>query len=218
MKFERLMNSAFYRFMEKVYQLIMLNIFFILTTLLGLIVFTIGPAMVSLTLCIKSIGDKESIPLFKSYFKTFLKVYKKSVLYSIFFQITTILLIFWVCYFFFLLQENDSVIIGVLYYLSLIFSIINIFAFINSSFIFVYFPYLTKKKIIKYSYELMKLFILKLVILFGALIAFIYLGNLFPYAIPFILVSLYYYLFNYLIKDDYNRIRLKSEKSMSIYD
>ena len=73
MKFEKFVNSRFFRFTEKLYQLIMLNIFGVISILMGLVIFGIIPTMVSIIACLKASSDGESYPLFKGYFKTYFK-------------------------------------------------------------------------------------------------------------------------------------------------
>lgn len=216
MKFEKFVNSRFFHFTEKLYQLIMLNIFGVISILMGLVIFGIIPTMVSIIACLKASSDGESYPLFKGYFKTYFKTFKKTILVSLFFLILLLISFLWIFYFYSWIKENNNIFFGIGYYLSLFIAIIIMLSAINSCFVIVYFPYLNFKKIIKYAFVLLRAITWKAIIMFVILIAFLYLAFLIAYALPFILLSLYLFIFNCLIKNDYDKIIIEGKHSLSI--
>lgn len=218
MKMEKFYNSIFYKTCEKIYQLVVLNMLTFIVIIAGLGVFTLFPAIVSLIVMLKSCKHENNIPLFKTYFKIFIKEYKKAELLSLFYFILVIFGIVNTYYFYCWTLESTNIILGILYYLSLVIDVIIIFTIINACFVYVYFPYLTKKKIFKYAFTLIAYIMWKFLVLLVILIGLIYLNALFIYIMPFISISLYCYCFYLLVDNDYYKIILKDKKSLNASD
>lgn len=218
MRYEKFINSWFYKTMEKIYQLIMLNLLTILTIILGLGVFTLLPALVSLVTVIKSYKKDVQFSLFKGYFIAFKRCYKDAELLSLPFFGLIFLFTFNTYYFYCWLVEIPNIFFNIAYYLMLIIDLIVFISFINSAFVVAYFPYLSFWKKFKYSFRLLLAITWKAILMFIILIGFIFLGNLIIYAIPLILISLYFYISYLLLDNDYQRLIPNGYKDLDVID
>ncbi len=70
-KFEKLQNSTWAKWMERIFNMILLNLNFILYACLGLIVFGIGPSLLASYQIQKETSSEYNFTLFKEYFRAF---------------------------------------------------------------------------------------------------------------------------------------------------
>lgn len=218
MKFEKFVNSGFFRFCEKLYQLIILNLLTVLMIILGLGIFSLLPALASLILIIKSSKKNNSFPFVKLFFKGFFHIYKKAQLTFLLFLGLFLLFGFNTYYFYCFINESESFYYIVAYYITLVADALLLMAFINSAFILIYFPHLTVLKTFKYSFVLLKAVTWKALVMFGMIFACLYLTALFVYILPIIEISIYCYLSYLLLDKDYNKVLPKGMKSLDAFD
>lgn len=218
MRYEKFVNSWFYKLMEKIYQLIILNLLTILTIVLGLGVFTFLPSLVSLVTVIKSYKNDASFPLFKGYFLAFKKCYKDAEILFLPFLGLLFLFTFNAYYFYCWLLESPTLFFNIAYYVTLIIDIIVLLGLINSAFVCSYFPYLTIGKKFKYSFKILPAISWKALIMLALLILELYLSRIILFAMPLFVVSLYYYIIYLIIRNDYQRLIPNGYQDLDIVD
>lgn len=218
MRYEKFINSWFYKLMEKIYQLIILNLLTVLTIVLGLGIFTLLPSLVSLVTVLKSYKNDASFPIFKGYFLTFKKCYKDAELLSLPFFGLLFLFTFNAYYFYCWLLESPTFFFSIAYYVTLIVDIVVLLGFINSAFICSYFPYLTFGKKLKYSFKILPAISWKVLVMLVLLILELYLSRLILFAMPLFLVSLYYYIIYLIIRNDYQKLIPNGYHDLDVVD
>ena len=196
-------KSLLIKVVNKIYQLIILNIITLFSITLGLGIFSLIPSLVSMVSIIKMEEDLSFKDIIKYYYKVFFKTYKKTIILNIFFIILIGLEVINVFYYFSWLQENTTIFFIVLYYLSLLIMAICVIALINSCYVFVFYPYLSNIKMIKYAFKLILVVLLRMIILFLILVAFSFIIAVAFYAGLIILLSLFFYLGYLFLKPTY---------------
>ncbi len=196
-------KSLLIKVVNKIYQLIILNIITLFSITLGLGIFSLIPSLVSMVSIIKMEEDLSFKDIIKYYYKVFFKTYKKTIILNIFFIILIGLEVINVFYYFSWLQENTTIFFIILYYLSLLIMAICVIALINSCYVFVFYPYLSNIKMIKYAFKLILVVLLRMIILFLILVAFSFIIAVAFYAGLIILLSLFFYLGYLFLKPTY---------------
>jgi len=218
MNFEKVYNSPIYVIFEFLYRLIIINLLFVLTTILGLGVFTVMPAMVSLLILVRSLNHETSFPIVSAFVQAFRKNYKRVFMLSIFYGIIAIVFVFNTLYFYLFLQETNSFIHQILFYIMLILDAVVFVASVNACFVYVYFPNLSNKKIIKYSFVLLRAIPIQSVVIFGMILGMIFVAYVMPILIVLILVSLFAYIIQLAIDKTYRRLVADGVKSLDAFD
>lgn len=216
MKLEKLYNSTVFKVFDFLYKLVMFNILFILTFVLGLGVFSYMISFIILVLAIKSLDKDIDYSIVKTWIINIKKHGLKALKLSVFYTVFLGLFIFNVAFFHILLQEQDLLIYQILYYLFLVLGLVMIFTIINSAFIFVYYPNLSIRKIIKYSFILFQLIPLQALLLMILLIIGVILFYVFPFILIFIWFSLSLYIFHKTTSKIYKRLVPENVESLSI--
>lgn len=218
MKLEKFYNSIFFKIFDFIYNLVIFNVIFILTLVLGLGVFSYMLAFITLVLAIKALDDGIGFSIVKRWVislkKHFLKALKLSVFYTVFLGF----FIFDVLFFNIVIQEQNLVIYQVLYYLFLVLSIVMIYATINAAFVYVYFPHLSIRKIIKYSLILVQLVPVPALFLVFGIIVSVFLFYVFPLILVFIWFSLIFYVYHKMIRKTYLKLVPIDREPLDITD
>ena len=218
MKIERLVNSKVYRIVELVFNLIILNIITLILFVIGLGVFSIMPTIVALIIVLRSLKGYRSFSIFGLYYKAFKANYLKVLKLSLFYTFVGALFAFNTYFFYLMFVDWQGFINEIVYYLWLIIDLIFIASFINACFIYVYFPNLNNKKIIKYSFSLLMAIPVKVLLLIAVLVLFIVVLYLVPLLTIFISVSLYFFIANLLIEKTYLKLVADGVKSLDASD
>lgn len=149
--FDRYFSSKAFPFFNMLFVLIITNILYVSLNFFTLFVFTIFPSSVALFVLIRSAMDDTDFPLIKSFFTIFVKEYFRSQLVFLCFVgiglilgLAVYILTFTPDSFLFVLSEW-------MIYLLIFFSVL---ALIHAIPIYVYFPHLTVRGIVKYAYLL----------------------------------------------------------------
>lgn len=210
-------KGSFARLMNKVYQIIILNIITFFTIIIGLGIFSLLPALVSLLAMLKNADDDTIGGMIKLYFKTFKKIYFKTLTVFFVFGILIFLGAFSVFYFYCWLLESTSLFYVICYYVVLFTEAIFILAFINSCFIIVYYPHLKWIKVIKYAFQTMLIVALRMIMIFMLLIGSIYLGILFVFAVPLFSISLFMFIALKLLDEPYSKLVPEGYSTLNPY-
>ncbi|MFA6648039.1 MAG: hypothetical protein WCS32_05325, partial [Candidatus Izemoplasmatales bacterium] len=109
MKLEKFYNSTIFRVFDFVYNLVIFNIFFILTFILGLGVFSYMLAFITLVLAIKALDEGIDFSIVKRWVINLKKHFFKALKISIFYSIFLALFIFDVLFFNIVIQEQNLV-------------------------------------------------------------------------------------------------------------
>lgn len=216
-KYEKIANSKVFRFLEYLYKLIILNMVTFLTIVLTLGL-TLMPALTAMFVIIKGMKEQEEFPIVSTYFRAYANVFKKMIVIEILFFAFFALYSFNIYYFYEMVQEYQGLYNEIAYYVCLIILVIFIIAFINSCIVCVYFPHLSRKKNIKYSFVLLKVTALKALVMFAIMMGFIFLGVLVLFAVPFVLLSVYGYIYIELVHSDYSKLLPSGYRSLHALD
>lgn len=217
MNFDKFINSKIFMFFDFLYKIIILNMLTVLTIALGLGVFSLMPALVSLIILIRSIEPQSDFPLVKTYINSFFKNYKRVILVSLFYLFCALVLTFNTYYFYAALQTNKTTLIVIGYYVTLVIDVTLIISFINACFIMVYFPYLKNKNVIKYSFILLLIYPLKSLIVFLIIIGTLVLSALVPPLSIFLFVSLAFYFINLIHRKSYLKLVPEGRTSLDAF-
>lgn len=210
-------KGGFARFMNKVYQIIILNIITFFTIIIGLGIFSLLPALVSLLAMLKNADDDTILGMIKLYFRTFKKIYWKAFSVFLFFGVLIFLGAFSVFYFYCWLLESTHLFYVICYYVVLFAEAIFILALINSCFIIVYYPHLKWIKVIKYAFQTMLVVAFRMIILFMLLIGSIYLGIVFVFAVPLFSISLFMWIALKLLDEPYTKLIPEGYSTLNPY-
>lgn len=205
MKYEKFYNSRFFSFFEFLYKLVLLNAVTVTFCVLGLFMFSFMPALIALIIIIRSVKNGNAFPLLGTYVRCFFKNYIKSFKLSVFYIMLGFVFAFNTYFFYDALLEHQGFINAVLYYTSLFVDLILILAVINACFVYVYFPNLNNRKIIKYSFILLRAIptqALLITALIGAGFALLYV-NILNIIFVSIFMALFVFVCNALIETHY---------------
>lgn len=216
MKFEKLFNSKFYAFFEMAYRLLVVNLLFILCSVLGLVVFSTIPALIASITVVKSISHDSSFPLVKTYFNIFKKQLKANMLLSLVFLFAGAILLFNTYFFYLGMQEYQALINEIIFNLSLVLDGIFIVSFINVGFIRVYFPNLNLGKTLKYTFVLLKVFPVIFILVFLLVVVTIIVTYVIPYIMVIFGFSVFVWIVHSLLKAKYSRLVAQGVVSLDV--
>jgi len=218
MKIQNMYNSFIFRFFEGLYHLVLVNMLFILTFIAGLGLFSYLPAMVILVLAIKSRNEATEYSLVKTWMKN-VKAHGWTVFkLSLFFTGVSLIAAFDTMYFYLLMQEEATLYYEVLFYVFLVIDVLVFVTIINAAFVYVYFPHLGYKKIIKHSFGLLRLIPLEALIVIVGLLLGITFFYVFPFALVFIWFSLVFSIFHKAVRKKYERLMSEEVRPRSFTD
>lgn len=206
-KYEKISNNKFFKFFEYLYNLIVANMITFLTIVLTLGITTL-PALTALALVVKGLKERDEFPIIQTYFLAYKKNFKTMMITEIPFLIFFIIYLFNFFYFHQMLEEYPGIYNEIAYYLTIVIIAVAVLAFTNASIVRVFFPHLDVKKILKYSFVLMKVTSWKVIIMFVVLILYTLLPReiWLTFGLPFIMFSLYYFIYIELIHSVYSKL------------
>ena len=206
MRFEKFFNSKVFIAFEYLYVIIISNLLFVLSFVLGLGIFSFMPALISLVIMLKTHDSTTEFPLLSVYVKSFMKNYWKSMKVFLLFLIGIVVFTFNTVFFYFSLEESDTFFFAISFYMMLILDVVLLFAMINAAFVYVYFPNLSVKKIIKYAFLLLRVVSIQSLILVPLLIIVIAFGFWIPILALLFLVSAYVLVMDRLLRTTYQKL------------
>ena len=121
-------------------------------------------------------------------------------------------------YFYLLTLEEATLYTEIAFYVFLIVDVLVIITMINAAFVYVYFPHLRTKQIIKHAFGLLRLIPLEALILVIGLFLGIALFYVFPFALVFVWFSLVMSLFHRAVRKKYERLMSEGVKPRSFTD
>ena len=148
-KFEKTLNSPFSKFMNFVYKIMVVNLLFLFTSAIGLVFFTIAPAMIAMLTCMKAINEQKDFPIVKSFFHIFRTEYRKSMLFFVIYLVVFTVL---GLSFYYYMQSADTVFNTVGLVVLGLLLILQIGSFIHMLLISIYTPKIKLRSKFKYSY------------------------------------------------------------------
>ena len=218
MKLEKLYNSPLFHFFEILYKLIIFNLLFILTLVLGLGIFGYMISLIILVLAIKSLDNEIEYSIVKTWIMNIKKHFKSSLKLSIFYTVSSSFFVFDTIYFYLSMEQAPTVFNTIFFYVFLVVDMFVGFAVINSAFVYVYFPNLNIRKNLKYSFKLIQLIPMQALLLifgFGITVVLFYV---FPIALAFIWFSLVIFVYHLSIKKTYKRLVADDVKSLNMFE
>ena len=216
--FEKIYNSAIFGIFEKLYKLIVLNMLFVLTFILGLGIFGYMISLIILVLGIKSLIDDKEYSIVKTWIIKVKQHYVKALKLSLFFTVIGGLMTFNTIFFYLAIEENPIMTYQIAYYTFLIIDVFLILGTINAAFVFVYFPNLDIKKILKYSFKLLQIIPVQGLLLLTALGLTVLWIYVFPMVLIFIWFSTAIYVFALSINKKYSTLVADGVKSLSMIE
>lgn len=211
-------KKGFYKTINFIYRLTILNIITFITIVLGLGIFSFLPALVSLIVLLQYPEEDTIGRMIKLYFRVFKKIYFKAELVFLILASLVVLDAVSIFYFYCWLLESSAFFYVIAYYVVLFVEIYFILALVNSCFIIVYYPHLKLFKVIKYSFNTIVAVMLKMVFIFLLLIGTIYISILFVPALPLISISLFMFCAYKLLDEPYKKMVPKGYNILSPYE
>lgn len=208
MNYEKIVNSNWYAVLEKILNLVLINLLWFLISFFGLGLLTIYPATLVVFMLVSLIIENKTFPVLKGFFKLLIKFYWKAQKIFLIFLTIGIILFFNIRFYYFQLTERFTYIALIGFVLTLLIILLTIFALIHSFFIILYFPDFKTFKTIKFSYlfgiafAFSSLLVLILFLIASVIIIFV------PFLlilVCLILTSLLAYLAIKIIKPKYNK-------------
>jgi len=98
--FEKYTNSKFYYIVDQIFRIFLINVLTLITLIIGLGIFGLGPAIIASTLTTKMIYEKHEGPIAKVYFQIVKKYFVKSLAITLFFLVLIGIFIFNIVFFF----------------------------------------------------------------------------------------------------------------------
>lgn len=214
--FEKYINSKLYIIVDTFLKLTIVNLLFLITTILGVGIFTFMPSLIAVVLIVKNFNTNHTFNIIKVYFNCFIKNYLKAqklfVLYLIMFVIVS-----FNCYYFYLGIEQ----IGTLFYVgSFILMVVLLFcliiSFMHSTLIFVTYQELSVMRIIKNSFVFVPGFFIKNFIVFFIWVTFVIVSIYFPPFAFICSISLFNLIIIKFYQSSYNKIPIEDLTCMDI--
>lgn len=217
MNFDKFFNSKFYKVLEFVYRLIITNLIGLLAIILGFGIFSLMSSLVSMIIIVRSMNSNTEFPIVRVFVNSFKKNYKRVLPLSLFYYFLIVLSIFNIFYFYTAFNEFGVLFYEIAFNLSIAAFFIILATFINACYIYVYFPNLNNRKVIKYSFTLIRVTIMQMI----AIIIFLVLTVIFIYTfyifIIFIFISLGLFIINLLLRNTYSVLVVDNVKSLDAF-
>jgi len=217
MKFEKFFNSKYAKVLEFIYRLIITNLVGILCILLGLGIFSLMSVIISMIIIVKSIDSDTDFPILKVFFNSFKKNYKRIFPLSFFYYFLILISVFNMFFFYSGFNEFGNFFYEVAFNLSIVIFFVVLTIFLNACFIYVYFPNLSNKKVIKYSFKLIRVIPIQTIVIICYLLTIIFLIYVIPILFIFIYLALGLFLINLTLRNTYNRLVADGVKSLDAF-
>ncbi len=175
----RYLDSKIYLFFEFLTKLMIINLFWFLTTLLGIGIFTIMPASISVFILMKQLIKGSSFPILSSFWKTFIKEYIRSQKLFLLILLIGGLLYFNVTTYYYKIINENTFISNLGYILTITIILISAISLINLFLVYIYFPNFKTLKALKYAFIFSILFLYRSVLI---LIIYINIYYLYKYS------------------------------------
>lgn len=215
MNYEKIVNSKAYAIIDKILNLMLINMLWFIVSFLGLGIFTFYPATLVVFMLVSLIIENKTVPIFKAYFKLFAKFYWKAQKVFFIFLIIGFILFFNVRVYYFQLSENFSYISFIGFVTTLLIILLTALAFIQSFFVMMYFPDYKTFKTIKYSYMFGIAFTFSSLLVLIVFLISVFIMIFVPYLlilIFFILTSLLTFISIKIVKNKYSKILPKKDQ------
>lgn len=184
MDIEKIAGSKIFLFFDNLAKIMIINLLWFFSTLIGLGIFTIMPASVCVFILVKGIIEENNFPIFTSFWKLFKKEYVRSQKLFFFIVILGCVLYFNVTAYYQKLVSYNSFISSLGYFLTIIFIFLCILALINLFLVYIYFPDFKTFKTFKYAFIFLIIFPFRsLMLLLIYIISFIIFFS-FPEILP----------------------------------
>ncbi len=218
MFFEKFVNSKFYYIIDLIVRIIWLNIIILLTTLLGLVLFSFGPALISGVYVAKLISKKYEGSIFKVYLKAFKRFYKKGTILFLIYGVLIFLFSFNI-YFFINKMNQEFLWFDLAFFLiTLLLLLIAIPGLVHSLLIFSCFEKNSIWSLILDGFKLSMAFILRGILFLIVLTAIIAITLVVPVLLIFISLVILVFAVEWIMFRAYDKIEFFDKASMKITD
>ncbi len=220
MDFERYANSKIYAFFDVLYKLMVINILWFFSTIIGFGILTLFPATVSLFILIHSIIKEKEFPLIKSFWAVFKKEYFRAQKVFLIFGLISIVFYFNLRIYYEQIINQANFISSIGFWITILLIFLFLLTLTQLFFMFLYFPDFKLFKTIKYAFLFALAFpfrsILILLIMGIGLILLMVFQILIPLSF-LLLISMITYLSIKIMTPKYAKI-LKEKEALTIYD
>ncbi|MDF2698704.1 MAG: hypothetical protein K0Q49_260 [Haloplasmataceae bacterium] len=205
MNFESFINGKVYEAFNWIFKMLLINLLWLITTVLGLGIFTFMPATIALFILVKSVINNEEVPIIKTFFKIVKKEYIKSQ--KIFLVLLIIGSIIYFNFKFYLRINSLLTSVGIV----IIFMILIFYILIctHICIVYIYYPHVKVFRTFKLAFLISMLYAFKtfLIIAVNVIIGFLllYFKILFAFA-PLIFMSLFAYITLSLLNTNYSKL------------
>lgn len=182
-RLETITGSAIFRAFDRAYQIVLVNLLFLLTLGVGLLLFSHMMALVILVLAIRAFDAPSEYSMVNTWIRLVRRHARSTLRLSIPFTLTTLLFAFDTLYFYLAMGERNHGSDTVFFVLFLMLFLWSVVAVVNGAFLYVFFPHLGRRATWKQAVLLPRFVPLEtLVLLLG-----IALGAVWFYLSPMIL-------------------------------
>jgi len=215
MFFERFTNSKFYHVLDQIVRVVWLNLLSLIFIGIGLFFFSFAPALLAGVYVIKLLLHKYEGSIFKVFFQTFKKFYKKA---TMIFMIYSVLIGLFMFNLFFFLEKLSVEVVWydlILFLLTLLLLILSVPALIHSLLLYSCYEGNSIRSLIIDGFKLSAAFIIRGLLFMVSLFLVIYLTLIIPLAlliISWILLWTAIELLLFKAYDKYSVFELKSVK------
>lgn len=218
MFFEKFVNSKFYYIIDLIVRIIWLNIITLITILLGLVLFSFGPAILSGVYVAKLISNKYEGPILKVYLKAFKRFYKKSTVLFLIYAILIFLFSFNIYFFINKMNQEFHWFDLIFFLITLLLLMISIPGLIHSLLIFSCFENNSIRSLILDGFKLSMAFILNGILFLIVLTAIIALTLVVPILLLLISLVLLVFAIEWIMFRSYDKIESFNKASTKIAD
>lgn len=217
MNLEKYIDSKFYNFFDKAFNLIVINLILVLISILGFGVFTLFPALAATYILLHCENEDISVSLIKGFFIIMKKDYIK--LQKLFIMVVVIVGVFafnTTFFYEYAVSQNGSMfhLVGLFVILSVDLLIIGMLLHLFP--VYMYFNKLKPVGIIKFAFLMVFAYPFRTTMVILIFIGWILLISLQPSTIPFISVTIPIYIYLKLFETNYKKIT-NNETSIANY-
>ncbi len=216
MFFEKFVNSKFYYITDLIVRIIWLNIIILITTVLGLVIFSFGPALLSGVYVSKLIINKYEGSIFKVYIKAFKRFYGKGTILFLIYSLLISLFSFNIYFFINKMNEEFYWYDLVFFLITFLLLLIAVPGLIHSLLIFSCFENNSIRSLILYGFKLSKAFILKGIFFLIVLTAIVALTLVVPILLLLISLVLLVFAIELILFRSYDKIETFNNASTKI--
>jgi len=194
--FEKIVHSKVYWFIDHILKILFINFLMLISLILGLVIFSIGPTILAGVYTTKLVYQKYEGSIWTVYFTAFKRFYKKSTLISFIYVIVGLVLAYNINYFYNGVENDFTWYSFVFLILTIMFFSFISISYINTLLIYSCFDQSDYKDLFKNGMKLTLAFMIRSVLATITIILIIILSLV----VPIIVLLISFYLFTLIVE------------------